>query len=111
MEFATLGARPPRPLGEPEPALPTIASSTARVSTLALTLTPGDLARPVLPRLMCVSGSRRSPTSTDRLSDVHLLGDAHRGERPRRASADRPLASSNARWSCASGRLIGPGSS
>jgi hypothetical protein len=76
MEFATLGARPPQPLGEPEPALPTIASSTAHgAPTITLTLTPGDLARRVLPRLMCGLAAR-AHFSTDRLSDVHLVGDA-----------------------------------
>ncbi|MGA2165077.1 MAG: hypothetical protein ABSH36_11495, partial [Solirubrobacteraceae bacterium] len=80
MEFATLGTCPPQPLGEPQPALPNlaspaIASSTAPAPTITLTLAPGDLARPVLPRLMCGLAAR-AHFSTDRLSDVHLLGDA-----------------------------------
>jgi histidine kinase-like protein len=74
MEFATLGARPPRQPGEREFALPAIAS-TLRAPTIALTITPGDLARTVLPRLMCGLAAR-AHFSTDRLSDVHLVADA-----------------------------------
>jgi serine/threonine-protein kinase RsbW len=74
MEFATLGSRPPRPLGEPGIALPAI-PSTLHTPTIALTVTPGDLARTVLPRLMCGLAAR-AHFSTDRLSDVHLVADA-----------------------------------
>lgn len=74
MEFATLGSRPPLPLGWPDFALPAIAS-TLHAPTLALTVTPGALARTVLPRLMCGLAAR-AHFSTDRLSDVHLVGDA-----------------------------------
>jgi serine/threonine-protein kinase RsbW len=74
MEFATLGARPPQPLCEPDVALPPIAS-TVHAPTIALIVTPGDLARAVLPRLMCGLGAR-AHFSTDRLSDVHLLADS-----------------------------------
>ena len=74
MEFATLGARPPQPLGAPELALPAIAS-TVHAPTITLTVAPGDLARTVLPRLMCGLAAR-AHFSTDRLSDVHLLADA-----------------------------------
>ncbi len=74
MEFATLGSRPPQLLGEPEFALPPIAS-TLRAPTITLTVTPGDLARTVLPRLMCGLAAR-AHFSTDRLSDVHLVADA-----------------------------------
>lgn len=74
MEFATLGARPPRPLGEPDVALPPIAS-TVRAPTITLTVMPGDLARAILPRLMCGLGAR-AHFSTDRLSDLHLVADA-----------------------------------
>ncbi len=74
MEFATLGARPPQPLGEPELALPAIAS-TVHAPTITLTVTPGDLARTVLARLMCGLAAR-AHFSTDRLSDVHLVADA-----------------------------------
>ncbi len=74
MEFATLGAHPPQPLGGPELALPAIAS-TMHAPTITLTVTPGDLARTVLPRLMCGLAAR-AHFSTDRLSDVHLVADA-----------------------------------
>ena len=74
MEFATVGTRPPQPLGEPELALPAIAS-TAHAPTIALTVTPSELARTVLPRLMCGLAAR-AHFSTDRLSDVHLVADA-----------------------------------
>lgn len=75
MEFATLGARPPQPLGEPEFVLPAIASTVCG-PTVTLAVTPGgDLARTVLPRLMCGLAAR-AHFSTDRLSDVHLVGDA-----------------------------------
>jgi serine/threonine-protein kinase RsbW len=74
MEFATSGARPPRPRGEPECALSPIAS-TIRAPTITLTVTPGDLARTVLPRLMCGLAAR-AHFSTDRLSDAHLVADA-----------------------------------
>ncbi len=74
MEFATLGARPPQPLGEPDFALPPIAP-TLHAPTIALTVMPGDLARTVLPRLMCGLAAR-AHFSIDRLSDVHLVADA-----------------------------------
>ena len=74
MEFATLGACPPQPLGEPEFTLPAIAS-TLCAPTITLAVTPGDLARTVLPRLMCGLAAR-AHFSTDRLSDVHLVADA-----------------------------------
>jgi serine/threonine-protein kinase RsbW len=85
MEFATLGSRPPQPLGEPDLALPAIPStpdfalsvipSTLHPPTIALTVTPGNLARTVLPPLMCGLAAR-AHFSTDRLSDVHLVADA-----------------------------------
>jgi serine/threonine-protein kinase RsbW len=74
MEFATLGARPPRPRATPAAALPAIAPP-ARAPTIALTVTPGALARTVLPRLMCGLAAR-AHFSTDRLSDLHLIADA-----------------------------------
>lgn len=74
MEFATLGARPPRLLGEPDFPPPPIAP-TVRASTIALTAMPGELARTVLPRLMCGLAAR-AHFSIDRLSDVHLVADA-----------------------------------
>ncbi len=57
-----------------EAALPAIAP-TVPVPTIALTAMRGDLARTVLPRLMCGLAGR-AHFSTDRLSDVHLLADA-----------------------------------
>jgi serine/threonine-protein kinase RsbW len=74
MEFATLGARPPEMAGVPELALPPIAS-TVPSPAIALTVMPGELARTVLPRLMCGLAAR-AHFSTDRLSDVHLMADA-----------------------------------
>jgi serine/threonine-protein kinase RsbW len=74
MEFAARGARPPQPLGVPELELPPVAS-IAHAQTLALTVVPGDLARTILPRLMCGLAAR-AHFSTDRLSDVHLVADA-----------------------------------
>ena len=73
MEFATLGAHPPRLLAVPEAALPEVAP-TAR-TPIALTVMPGDLARTVLPRLMCGLAAR-AHFSIDRLSDMHLIADA-----------------------------------
>jgi serine/threonine-protein kinase RsbW len=74
MEFATLGARPPRPHAMPAAALPAIAPA-AHAPTIALTVTPGALARTVLPRLMC-GLAVRAHFSTDRLSDLYLIADA-----------------------------------
>jgi serine/threonine-protein kinase RsbW len=74
MEFATLGARPPLPVGGPELERPSIAS-TVPAPSIALTLMPGVLARTVLPRVMCGLAAR-AHFSTDRLSDVHLIADA-----------------------------------
>ncbi len=74
MEFATVGARPPQPLASPELVLPAVAS-TVHAPTITLTVAPGNLARTVLPRLMCGLAAR-AHFSTDRLSDVHLLADA-----------------------------------
>jgi anti-sigma regulatory factor (Ser/Thr protein kinase) len=74
MEFAACGARPPQPLGVLELELPPIAS-IGHAPTIALTVAPGDLARTVLPRLMCGLAAR-AHFSTDRLSDVHLIADA-----------------------------------
>ena len=74
MEFATLGARPPQPPAAPGAPLPAI-DSAVHGATIALTIAPGDLARPVLPRLMCGLAAR-AHFSTDRLSDMHLVADA-----------------------------------
>ncbi len=74
MEFAAWGACPSQPLGVPELELPPIAS-IVHAPTIALTVVPGDLARTVLPRLMCGLAAC-AHFSTDRLSDVHLLADA-----------------------------------
>jgi serine/threonine-protein kinase RsbW len=64
----------PKPPALREAALPAIAP-TVHPRTIALTTVPGDLARTVLPRLMCGLAAR-AHFSTDRLCDVHLLGDA-----------------------------------
>jgi serine/threonine-protein kinase RsbW len=74
MEFATSGVRPPRLVGVPAPALPPIAS-TVPAAAITLTVSPGQLARAVLPRLMCGLAAR-AHFSTDRLSDVYLIADA-----------------------------------
>jgi serine/threonine-protein kinase RsbW len=74
MEFAAWGARPPQSLGVPELELPPIAS-IVHAPAIELTIVPGDLARTVLPRLMCGLAAR-AHFSTDRLSDVHLIADA-----------------------------------
>lgn len=99
MEFATQGAHDsPKPLSVRETALPVTAHAvheaalpaiahteheavlpaiahTEHAPTIALTIVPADLARAVLPRLMCGLAAR-AHFSTDRLSDVHLLADA-----------------------------------
>jgi anti-sigma regulatory factor (Ser/Thr protein kinase) len=76
MEFATPLARSPQPppLGAPELAPPAMTPTAHDGPTVALTVTSGDLARTVLPRLMCGLAAR-AHFSTDRLSDVHLLAD------------------------------------
>jgi serine/threonine-protein kinase RsbW len=77
MEFATLGTRPPQRRAAPDAPPPAVATAmhAADGATVALTIAPGHLARPVLPRLM--SGlAARAHFSTDRLSDVHLVADA-----------------------------------
>jgi serine/threonine-protein kinase RsbW len=75
MEFATPRARPPQPTAAPETTLPAVEPRVHPPTIVALTVPPGDLARTVLPRLMCGLAAR-AHFSTDRLSDVHLLSDA-----------------------------------
>ncbi len=80
MEFATLGARPPQPPPAPHAVPPADAPPVhvwhvGHAATIALTIVPSDLARTILPRLMCGLAAR-AHFSTDRLSDVHLLADA-----------------------------------
>jgi anti-sigma regulatory factor (Ser/Thr protein kinase) len=74
LEFATSGAHPLQPVGMPELAPPAIAH-TVPAPTVTLTVMPGELARAVMPRLMCGLAAR-AHFSTDRLSDVHLVADA-----------------------------------
>jgi serine/threonine-protein kinase RsbW len=77
MEFATPLAHSPQPppLGAPELAPPSTTPAAHDCAVVTLTVVPGDLARAVLPRLMCGLAAR-AHFSTDRLSDVHLLADA-----------------------------------
>jgi serine/threonine-protein kinase RsbW len=73
MEFATLGARSPQPAAPDIPPAPAVRAGHG--ATIALTSVPGDLARSILPRLMCGLAAR-AHFSTDRLSDVYLVADA-----------------------------------
>ncbi len=78
MEFATLGARPPQPAAmspDTPPSAIVPGAHAGHGATIALTIAPGDLARPILPRLMCGLAAR-AHFSTDRLSDVYLVADA-----------------------------------
>jgi serine/threonine-protein kinase RsbW len=76
MEFATPLARSPQPLplGAPELVPPSMTPTVHDGPTVALTIASGELARTVLPRVMCGLAAR-AHFSTDRLSDVHLLAD------------------------------------
>jgi serine/threonine-protein kinase RsbW len=79
MTFATPGARPleQSPNGPPNESAGQFvaAAHTTQATTSAITLAPSNLARTVLPRLLCALAAR-AHFSTDRISDAQLVADA-----------------------------------